>query len=247
MRNIKLTIAYDGTNYHGWQKTNNKPSIEGALEKALEKILQHQVILQAASRTDAGVHANGQIVNFLTFREQLKLSSLKTRLNQLLNLDVRILSVEEMDPQFHPTLLCKEKVYHYYICRTQTQIPSKRLYSWHCPFLKDLTAIRDVLPQFIGKKDFSSFCNVKNESYIDHIREVSDISLVELENQQLCFKIKGQNFLFRMVRNIVGTLAYVGMGKISADQISSIIKAQDRKKAGITAPAYGLFLDHIIY
>lgn len=248
MKNIKLVIVYDGTSYLGWQKTPAGPSIEESLERALETILQHKVVLQAASRTDAGVHANGQVVNFLTDKENLKLDRLQISLNQLLTTGIVILKAEEAATSFHPTLDCLQKEYRYFICRGFVQMPEHRNYSWYCPRLHLISEMRTAKNLFIGKLDFSALCNLKNQQHYDgYVREVFAIDMEDLSSDRLVIKIRGQNFLYKMVRNIVGTLAYVGMGKITLQQLPTILSSHDRTQAGITAPAHGLFLHHVTY
>lgn len=246
--NIKLLIAYDGTSYRGWQKTPMGPSIEESLEGVLEKILQHKVLLQAASRTDAGVHAYGQVVNFLTEKEHLSFDRLKLSLNQLLPKDISVLEVREERQDFHPTLDCIQKEYHYFLCYGSVQLPEHRLYSWHCPRLKLIGEMQEAAKFFIGKHDFSSFCNFrKQQHYEDYIREVFSIDLAHLSNERLVIKICGQNFLYKMVRNLVGTLVYVGMRKLKREEIPNILINKDRTQAGMTAPAHGLFLKEVFY
>ncbi len=248
MKNIKLVIAYDGTSYLGWQKTGNGPSIEESLEHVLEQILQHPVTLQAASRTDAGVHAYGQVVNFFTKKEDLNLQRLQISLNQLLSPDIVVLSIQEELLNFHPTLDCKQKEYHYFFCKNDVQMPEHRLYSWHCPKLLFLPEMHQAAQFFLGRQDFSALCNFrKQQHYSSYIREVYSIDLVDLPNNRLLVKICGQNFLYKMVRNIVGTLVYVGMGKMALKELPSLLLSQDRTKAGITAPAHGLFLYKVMY
>lgn len=244
MHNIKLTIAYDGSNYLGWQKTKMGSSIEQALQAAIEQILQHPSPLQAASRTDAGVHAKGQVVNFLTSKA-LDLSSFMISLNSVIPKDIAVLNVEEMPLSFHPTLDCKAKEYRYSISVGSTQLPFERLYSWHIYHSLDLSLIKKAIPHFIGRKNFAAFCNVKNnEKYEDYHREVFSL---EFNEEQLYFRIIGDHFLYKMVRNIVGTLVDIGKKKISPEDLPHILESGKRPLAGVTAPAHGLFLHRILY
>jgi tRNA pseudouridine38-40 synthase len=248
MQNIKLIVAYDGRNYRGWQKTPMGPSIEGALQSILEQILQHPTPLQAASRTDAGVHARGQVVNFLTMKHPLDLNRLKISLNSLLPKDVVVLSIEKMDYSFHPTLDCKGKEYRYYLCYGSTQFPQNRFYSWHYPHSLQIDEMRKSTHFFLGKHDFSAFCNVKHhETYTDFKREIHQLNILNIDEQRLCIQIRGNHFLYKMVRNIVGTLVYIGSGKILKESIPGILQSGYRPNAGVTAPAHGLFLHLIDY
>jgi tRNA pseudouridine38-40 synthase len=249
MHNIKLQIAYDGTSYLGWQKTKMGPSIEEALQQVIEQILQHPVSLQAASRTDAGVHAKGQIVNFLTSKIHLDLNKFRLSLNRLLPKDIVVLETEWMPISFHPTLDCIGKEYRYFICFGRTQFPQHRLYSWHVPDLLNLDHMQQALPLLIGRHHFASFCNVKkNASYIDYMREIQLLEMVEIEKNRLCFRIGGDHFLYKMVRNLVGTLVDIGRRKkTSLESLPDILKSGDRTRAGMTAPAHGLFLYEVFY
>lgn len=242
-QNIKLTVAYDGSAYLGWQKTKMGPSIEAALQQALEQILQQPIALQAASRTDAGVHAQGQIVNFFSEKNIGSLTKFQISLNHLLPKDISVLKVEKAEATFHPTLDNSGKEYHYHICFGRAQLPHRRFYSWHYPYALNLVEMRRACEHIVGKRDFAVFCNdKKNAQYEDYIREVKAIDILEQPEECLLFKITGTHFLYKMVRNIVGTLVYVGRGKIKADEIPHMISYRDRTQAGITAPAHGLIL-----
>lgn len=248
MKNIKLTISYDGTHYLGWQETRHGQSIEASLKQALKQILQEKIKLQAASRTDRGVHAQGQVVNFFTSKKVLELSLLHKSLNTLLPPDIAILSVQEAPLSFHPTIDCVKKKYLYHVCTSPVQLPQNRFYSWHFPRPLDKKAMLKEIPDFLGVQDFSSFCNQKNnDPYSDTIREVMQITISSLPEKQLCFRIEGRHFLYKMVRNIVGYLLYVGCGKQKRGLVPSILHKKDRKLSAITAPAHGLSLFQVSY
>jgi tRNA pseudouridine38-40 synthase len=243
--NIKLKIAYDGTLYLGWQKTKFGPSIEEALEKAISQILQEEVSLQAASRTDAGVHAEGQIVNFTTIKE-MDLALLKKGISAVLPKDISLLSLEQVHDSFHPTLDSTGKEYHYRICQGSVQLPFHRHFSWYFPYPLCMVKMYAASRSLLGEHDFSAFCN--DRSLLDkdatcHIFGI-EISLVD---SGLKISITGDHFLYKMVRNIAGTLAYIGCGKILAEELPLILQSKDRKKAGMTAPAHGLTLNQVFY
>ncbi len=240
MKNIRLLIAYEGTRYFGWQKTNMGPSIEAELEKCLTQILQHPVKLQAASRTDRGVHARHQVVNFFTDKP---IGRLKKSLNLMLPEDISVYAVDEMAEDFHPTLDCKGKVYEYALCLGQVQLPFHRFFSWHFPYAVDLQKMEQAAAYLVGKHDFSALTNEKQE---DNVREVYSILLTP-DKDRLTIQVSGNNFLYKMVRNIVGTLVYVGCGKLNTEEIPSILEQKDRTRAGMTAPAHGLCLKQVIY
>jgi len=246
-KNIKLTLAYDGTNFLGWQHTAAGPSIEGTLRSVLERILQEKVVLQAASRTDAGVHAVGQVVNFFTTREEITTDRLYKSINALLPHEIACLTVDAMPYDFHPTLHTKSKEYHYHLCCSSVQLPQNRLYSWHCPYALNLEEMRKAARLIIGTHNFRGFCNQRKELKQDFVRTIFKATIEPLENDRFRIEIAGTNFLYRMVRNIVGTLVYIGRGKMSPEDISAILAGQDRKLAGITAPPQGLALFGITY
>lgn len=243
MKNIKIILAYEGSDYLGWQKTESGPSIEETLEKVLMQILQHPVKLQAASRTDAGVHAEGQIVNFFS-ETAIPLNSLKKSCNALLPADIRILSLEEASSSFHPTLDAKGKEYHYHVCLGPIQLPLNRRFSWHFVKPVDVNRMRQAASILIGKHDFSALTNEKKEN---NVREIYRIDIEEIFPQRLRICVAGNHFLYKMVRNIVGTLLYVGCGMLEIETMVSLLEKKDRTEAGMTAPAQGLSLKWVIY
>ncbi len=243
MKNLKLTIAYEGTSYLGWQKTEMGPSIEGELQKVLEQILQHPVKLQAASRTDAGVHAEAQVVNFFTSKEVV-LDRLKKSINGLLPADIRIVGIEMMPDGFHPTLQAKGKEYHYSICYGPTQLPFHRNFSWHFVKPLDIEKMKEAASFLIGKHDFSALTNEKQE---DNVREVFHIKIEEIEPTRLRIRVAGNHFLYKMVRNIVGTVVYAGCDRLLLNDIRSLLESGNRSFAGMTAPAHGLTLKSVYY
>jgi tRNA pseudouridine38-40 synthase len=255
--NIALTIAYDGTSYMGWQKTPTGPSIEEILQNTLRKILQHDIKLQAASRTDRGVHAKGQIVNFFTSKFdsltnasslQIALDNLQNSINDLLPKDICVTKISSKEPSFHPTLDCKKKEYRYYLSNLPYHYPWLRHISWHCYKPLNMIAMKAAILLLIGSKDFSAFCNVKkNEIYDNKVRNLTEIILNEKNEGQIEIIVKGNNFLYKMVRNIVGTLVYIGLGKLTLEQLHLALEKKDRRLIGMTAPAHGLFLYRVYY
>lgn len=246
MSNIKLTVVYNGTNYLGWQKTKMGPSIEEALEKILSQILRQKIRLQAASRTDAGVHAEEQVVNFFSEKTDIDLYRLKRGLNGLLPDDISIKAIENAPIDFHPTLDCSGKEYHYQICNSRAQLPFYRQFSWHYYYPLCIDEMQKAADGLIGKHDFSAFCNDKTTAQ-NNIREIYQIDVLPLESERLKIRIHGNAFLYNMVRIIVGTLVYIGAGKLNSDSIVEILNSRDRTKAGITAPAHGLTLHKVFY
>lgn len=256
--NIALIIAYEGTSYFGWQKTHCGPSIEEVLQITLEKILQHPIKLQAASRTDRGVHAKGQVVNFFTSKfdhflndpiaVQKNLNQLLNSLNDLLPKDLAIINISKKDTAFHPTIDCLKKEYRYYIFNEPYQLPWTRHIRWHCYKPLNIQAMNEAIVLLIGHKDFSAFCNVKkNEAYETKVRNLLEIKIHKLGYGELEIHVIGNNFLYKMVRNIVGTLVYIGLGKLNKEQLLLALENKDRTLIGMTAPAHGLFLYKVYY
>ena len=245
-RNIILTLSYLGTGFAGWQKTPFKMSIQEMLEKALQRILRETPQLQAASRTDAGVHAMSQIVNFFT-DNPIDLPLLKRALNGTLPKEISVLFIEEKTDPFHPTLDCKKKEYRYYICNSSVQLPFHRNTSWHVPYSLDLEKMRTGARILLGSHDFSAFCNDRSSWDRNPVCHLEEISILELPKDRLCLSVIGDHFLYKMVRNLVGTLIDIGRGKLYVDDLSLILQKKERKLAGVTAPAHGLCLHHIYY
>lgn len=247
MRNFVLRLAYDGSRYFGWQKTPTGPSIEQTLQEILEKILDEPVALQAASRTDRGVHAEGQMVNFFTSKNRSPEQIVKS-LNALLPNDIRILEGWTAPLSFHPTLHALRKQYTYFICFGSPQLPTRRLFSWHIVSQLDLEKMKQAAAAFIGEHDFSAFCNIrKNLKYPHKRRLLETIDLSLTHPGHLVIKITGNQFLYKMVRTLVGTLVDVGKGKRQPEEIPFILSSQSRLYAGVTAPAHGLTLAKIFY
>lgn len=246
MFNIKLIIAYFGAPFAGWQKTKMGASIEESLESALQKILQHEVNLQAASRTDAGVHAEGQVVNFL-MQKPIPLKRLHHSLNGMLPQEISVISAEEMPPDFHPTLDCVKKEYWYHLCNAHTQSPFYRDTSWHFPYPLDQCLMQKGAAHLLGTHDFSAFCNERQLWDRNPVCSLEKIEIIPLEHKRIRITLTGDHFLYKMARNIAGTLAYIGCGKLAVSDLPAILSGKDRTRAGVTAPAHGLVLKHVSY
>ena len=243
--NIQLIVAYDGTHFLGWQKTPDGPTIEAELQQVLEQIYQEPLQLQAASRTDRGVHAEGQVLNYQTEKTK-DLEKLKFSLNQMLPQAIRVLAIKEAADTFHPTVDAVGKEYHYFVTTDPVQSPFDRHFSWHYYHPFDLDKIRQAATFFIGTHDFSAFCNVHFFQTKDTVRTVKRLDIMQ-EGNQLKFEVEGTHFLYKMVRNIVGTLVYVGAGKLSLQEVEALLTKKDRRLAGMTAPAQGLVLKKVFY
>jgi tRNA pseudouridine38-40 synthase len=251
MMNLVLHITYDGSNYLGWQKTNQDPlapSVEFVLESVVQRVLQHEVSLQAASRTDRGVHAEGQVVNFVTTKESLDLAKFQHSLNCLLPQDIRVLQVEVAASSFHATLAARAKQYVYRLYTGPTMPPFLRTTHWHVPETLDLEKMLLAADILLGEHDFIALRNFrKGKDYNDTVRIVYNIDFERPEPNLLFIKITANNFLYKMARNIVGTLVYVGQNKFSPGHVQTILTHGKRAEAGITAPAHGLSLLKVFY
>jgi len=245
MRNIKLLIEYDGTNYHGWQVQPNAVSIQETIQEKLEIITQNRTKVIASGRTDAGVHAMEQVAHFFT-ESRLDLSNIQRGLNSLLPPDIAVREIDEVAEDFHSRYNAKSKVYRYIILNQGSPSPLYRNFSWFIPLALDISEMKRTVQCLIGRHDFSSFkasgCNSRNP-----IREVHSVSVDMNPKGLIVFEIEANGFLKQMVRNIVGTMVDVGKRKISPKEFQEIFLSGHRKKAGVTAPPQGLFLVKVKY
>lgn len=254
MRHIKLTIQYDGTAYHGWQRQKKRPTVQSVIEEKLSEILKTQIKVRGAGRTDAGVHALGQVA---TFKAPIKLSlqTLKKALNALLPKDIRVVSLEEVDENFHPQYDVKKKSYVYYVCTDKECSPFLQRYVWNYTWKVDYQLMKNALPLFIGTKDFSAVSEsteVKNKvrTVFDYTMEIfNEFFLLDIkfEGNFIKFRIEADGFLKYMVRNIVGCTLEIGRGRLMIEQLYEAIKKGVRPTPLQTAPAHGLFLEKIFY
>lgn len=243
MRNIRLVVEYDGTSLHGWQRQANAPTVQAHLETALAELLQHEVSVAGASRTDAGVHARGQVAAFKTERP-IPLHGVRRGLNSLLPDSIAISDAREMPEDFHPRFSATGKHYRYSILRRADRSPRWRERAWHHPDELDLEAMRAGAAVLIGEHDFGAFraagCTAKTTIRRLDAIEITDGEVVTLD-------VRGNAFLRMMVRILVGTLAEVGTGRFTVAQLAEILEAKDRTRAGKTAPAHGLELMEVRY
>lgn len=244
MRNIKLTIEYDGTNYVGWQRQKNGISIEETIEKGIWEITGEEIRIIGSSRTDAGVHAKGQTANFFTSSKipDLKFSS---AINSKLPHDIVILDALEVNEDFHSRYSSTGKRYSYRILNRKQPPAYLRNYIEHCPYELNLTSMINASKAFLGMHDFAAFKSTGSSAKTS----VRTIRYIELERSDdiITLNIEGDGFLYNMVRIIAGTLIDIGRGKIACDSISDIIESKDRNRAGKTAGAGGLCLDRVYY
>lgn len=244
MKRIKLTIAYDGTNYCGWQIQPNGITVEEVLNKAICKLTGEEIAVIGASRTDSGVHAMGQVAVFDT-ETTIPAEKIGMALNQRLPEDIVILKSEEVSPDFHPRYCDCSKTYEYHIMNTQIPIPTKRLTNYFVSYVLDIDKMRQAASYLVGEHDFASFCNVRTDVE-STVRTITELDILQ-NGEEITVRITGNGFLYNMVRIIVGTLIRVGRGFYEPEKVKEILKAKDRKAAGVTAPARGLMLMEIQY
>ncbi len=238
-KRVRLVVAYDGTNYHGWQIQNNGITIESELNRCLTDLLQEKIEVIGASRTDSGVHALGNIAVFDT-TSRMPAEKISYALNQRLPEDIRIQRSEQVAADWHPRHCESRKTYEYRIYRGEFPMPVKRLYSLFTYHSLDVNRMREAAAYLEGEHDFKSFCQTgaQVESTVRTIYSVE----VEEQGDDLVIRVCGNGFLYNMVRIIAGTLMEIGQGKREPMEIFSILEAKDRKVAGPTAPAHGLML-----
>jgi tRNA pseudouridine38-40 synthase len=250
-RNIKLTIGYDGTDFSGWQRQHQVKTIQGEIEHYLRLMTREAIDLHGAGRTDAGVHAEGMVANFVT-SSAISCQDFLRGLNSMLPGAIRIFSVENVDLQFHARYSAKGKCYQYTIYTGKIQSPLLRLYSVHVTCNLNVSEIKNCLKLLEGTHDFSSFENSGSRdksicSGRGAVRTIYRAELIEVPPLQLIFQFSGDGFLRNMIRNFVGTLLEVGRGKISTESFLGILQAKNRTMAAATAPAHGLSLKNVFY
>lgn len=244
MKNIKITIQYDGTEYNGWQIQTNGRTIQGELTRALSLLDRRHVTIHGAGRTDAGVHAEGQIASFFLEREFDPLT-LRDAINGNLDRDIRVTGVETVDDKFNARFSAKRKTYRYRIWRTDTVSPFVRLYVYHYRGPLDKEAMSRSASVLVGKHDFSAFTVVQSKRE-DHVRQIERLD-VEWEQNEIVITAVADGFLRYMVRTIVGTLIEMGRGHIPESEMPVILESRDRNLAGPSAPAAGLTLMRVDY
>lgn len=247
MKKYKLIIAYDGTQYSGWQMQPNALSIQEVLEEKLKVLTKTRTSLTGAGRTDAGVHAIGQVAHFKV-EAPFSPSLLRLSLNGLLPKDIRIMDVEEVPLDFHARYSATNKIYYYHLNLGPVQDPFEKQYSWNITNSLNMELLKKGISYLIGTHNFSAFANEANQGAAkkNPIRTLKRISVVP-ERIGMRLEFEGESFLYKMVRNMTGTLIDVAKGKLSPEEIKKILESKDRKNAGRAAPAKGLFLVRIDY
>ena len=244
MKNIKLTIEYDGKDFNGWQKQPNKLNIQGEIERAIKEITGEEIDLIASGRTDAGVHALAQVANFKT-NSNFTVEKYPIALNSKLKKSIRIQKAEEVEERFHSRYNCKQKTYRYIINNSEYGSAVYRNLEYHIPNKLNLDEMKKAIKHFEGEHDFKGF-KASGTSSKSSVRTIYKTD-IRTEGERIIIELTGNGFLYNMVRIIAGTLVDVGLEKIKSEEISKIIDSKDRTKAGKTLPPYALYLVKVEY
>jgi tRNA pseudouridine38-40 synthase len=249
MRNLKLVLAYDGTEFSGWQVQPETATIQGILASAIGRVTGEKILPQGSGRTDAGVHALGQVTTFAT-QSPIPPKNLVVALNDVLPSSIRVLEAVEVAPDFHARKSALAKSYRYRIYRGDICPPFLARYVWHYPYPLDEAAVQEVATVVIGEHDFTSFAAVDpergREEEISNVRQIFASSW-ERQDEEFVYTVRGNGFLHHMVRNLVGTFLLAGKGTLKVQDLTRILEARSRSAAGATAPASGLCLVNVEY
>jgi len=248
LRNIKLTIAYDGTNYHGFQEQRGTGllTVQEVLEKCLYRLAGREIRVTGAGRTDAGVHARGQVVNFNACGWNIPTERIVLALNGMLPADIAALKAEDVEPQFHARFSALAKTYRYTIYNSRIPSPFWRLYSYFVPRPLDVEAMARAAKKLEGTHDFAAF-QAAGSPVKNTVRTLYSVDVCREGEELIHLIFRGNGFLYNMVRIMVGTLVEVGLGKREPDDIPDILASRDRTRAGPTAPPGGLCLERVEY
>jgi tRNA pseudouridine38-40 synthase len=245
MRNIKLVIEYDGSNYYGWQRVEDKKhTIQGRIEYVLEQITKEKIEITGAGRTDKDVHALGQVANFKT-SSLLNVKEIESELDSLLPKDIRVISAEEAPDRFHARYMAKMKEYVYQVWNSEQKNVFERSYFYHIAQPLDIESMNIAKVCFVGKKDFKNFTAMKSKDK-STVKTIERID-IEKSGAKVLFTFKGESFLHKMVRIIAGTLIEVGLHNKTIDDVNDMFDQPSRMTSGFTAPAHGLFLKKVYY
>lgn len=248
MRNLKLILAYDGTEFAGWQVQPDAPTIQGTLSSAIGRLTGEKVLPQGSGRTDAGVHAAAQVATFTT-ESTIPTTNFVKALNSTLLASIRVLECAEMPLEFHARKSARAKTYCYRILRADICPPFVARYVWHYPYPLDEEAMKSVANEIVGEHDFTSFAASDPEKGKETVSNVRTVfaSHWERNGHELIYQVRGNGFLHHMVRNLIGTFILAGKGTLRTGDVRRILEAQDRSSAGATAPASGLHLMNVEY
>ena len=244
MKNIKLTIEYDGTNYHGWQIQQNSITVQEVVQNAIKRLLGEEIPVISCSRTDVGVHAYGQTLNFMT-HSSIPPEKFSFALNNLLPTDIVVRKSELVTEDFHARYSAKGKKYRYLVFNSIQPSALNRNRAWHVKPVLDVERMVEGSKAFLGEHDFAAF-QATGGQVRSTVRTIYNIIVNKMPDNIISIEVEGNGFLYNMVRIIAGTLVYVGLGKLRPDEVTEIIESCDRKRAGITAPAHGLYLIEVL-
>lgn len=245
MRNLKLIVAYDGSRYNGWQRQMNSPNtIQELIENVIYDCLKERITIISSGRTDAGVHAYGQVINF-NVKNELPLKEIQRVINIALPNDIAIKSIEEVGERFHSRYNAKSKIYMYKILNSDVHDPFARKYACYCPHSLDIEKMKKASKLFIGQHNFNGFSSAKASKKSTE-RVIYSID-IEQDGEEIIISYHGNGFLYNMVRIMTGTLIEIGLSKLPEDVISKALKTGERQIAGYTAPPQGLFLSEVKY
>jgi tRNA pseudouridine38-40 synthase len=244
-RCVRLTLGYDGTDFYGWQRQKEGPSVQGEIERVLEKIHHHPVTLNGAGRTDTGVHAKGQVASFFTDIDSMPIERFAIALNSLLPRSIRIYKSELAPEGFHARFSARARSYRYFIVQESQALPQDYRYAWVMREWPDINALNRMASAFSGEVDFTAFCNQQDESLSRH-RYVHSAHFF-YEGRFLVFEIKANAFLWRMVRSLVGSLIEFERNGLDEDYVRMVLEKKQRSLSGATAPGTGLFLWSVDY
>lgn len=244
MRNLLITISYDGSAYHGWQVQKNAVTVQQVFQKAVEKLFRQKTDIKGCSRTDSGVHAKMYCVSIKT-QKNIPCENIITGLNTYLPKDIAVTGCIEVADDFHARYSVKSKEYVYRIYNSQIRNPFLKNYALHYRYPIDAQHLNEEAQAFLGSHDFSGFCSAKSDVE-DTVRTVYSFSVTR-NGDEVIFSVEADGFLYNMVRIMVGTLLFVNEGKIKQGELADVIKSKDRKRAGKTAPAHGLYLNNVKY
>lgn len=244
MNNYRLTLAFDGSAFCGWQVQKNAESVCAAVQRTVQTILRHETDITGCGRTDSGVHAKGYCANFKT-EQNLDIARFLASFNAIAPDSLRALELEKAEDDFHARYSAKGKTYVYQICPFHCLPPLLRGVAYHCPYPLDREAMRQAAQVLCGEHDFAAF-RAAGAKEGDSVRRIERIELVENE-YLLQIRMTGNGFLYKMARGLAGTILDAGKGLLTPEQVREILESKDREQAGMTLPPYGLFLEQVIY
>lgn len=243
---VRLTIAYDGSGYAGWQRVATGVGVQERIEQALETIAGRHLAVEGAGRTDRGVHAAGMTASLDWEHPRISAADLRRALNALLPDDIRVLETRRAAPGFHARFSAKRKLYRYRIQNAAVADPLRRGVCWHVPHALDLAAMRAAAAAFLGKHDFSAVATNPGYARASMVRTVR-LCRVQRKGDEVRIDVEGDGFLYKMVRTMIGTLVEVGGGRRTPSSVAALLASRDRRRAGKTAPAHGLCLMRVAY